>query len=372
MMHRALSFLAMAAVSMLPFCAGAVHGQTSQLPPELSSQEVISRVSPSVVMVLTGEGAGRLAGVGSGVIVRSEGILLTAYHVVKDAREVQVRLKSGEVYDHVDLVAADERRDVAALHISATNLPALPVELIAETRPGDPVYVVSNPTGLSWTASAGILSAVRPVEEVLPQQSGYRVLQFTAPISPGSSGGIVVDARGRVLGIVVFSKQGQALNFAIPVETVLGLSGEATRTPLPQGRDLQPQLPARPLAAAVVVRENPVDLLRNARTVFVHTRTVWFTADTLEKDLLKDQQFHDFGLVIVKDRRLADLVLEVDRPLWTFTFTVAVLDARTSIVLGNDSVIAGSGDLAATSLASKTMKIIAAAHSNEPATKKNN
>jgi S1-C subfamily serine protease len=116
------------------------HTAASQAPPlhtELTSEEVVARVSPSVAVVLTGAGAGRLSGVGSGVIVRSDGILLTAYHVIKDAREVQVRLKTGEIYDRVELVAVDERRDVAAIRIPAANLPAMVVAPLDEARLGE-------------------------------------------------------------------------------------------------------------------------------------------------------------------------------------------------------------------------------------------
>jgi Trypsin-like peptidase domain len=344
------------------------HTAQGQAPPptELSSEGVIARVAPSVAVILTGEGAGRLSGVGSGVIVRSDGVILTAYHVIKDAREVQVRLKTGEMYDHVELVAVDERRDVAAIRIPAVALPALPVAPLEEVRPGEPIFIVSNPSGLTWSASAGVLSAVRPVEEVLTTQSGYRVLQFTAPVSPGSSGGAVVDSKGRVVGIVVFSKRGQALNFAVPLETVFGLAAGSEHTSLGSGRDLQPPQPDRPPSSASLMGERPAELLRNARTIFVHSHTVWFTTATLEKELMKQRDFRDWGLAIVRDRRLADLDIEVDRPLWTYTFTVVMQDARTSMLLGSDKVVAASGDLAAPSLAEKILKMIAAARSAQP------
>src|SRR5271168_1313823 len=221
--------------------AHSVASQAPPLPTELSSEEVIARVTPSVAVVLTGAGAGRLSGVASAVIVRSDGLLLTAYHVIKDAREVQVRLKTGEIYDRVELVAVDERRDVAAIRIPAANLPALAIAPLDEARLGEPVSVVSNPSGLTWSASTGVLSAVRPVEEVVETHSGYRVLQFTAPVSPGSSGGAVVDSKGRVLGIVVFSAKGQALNFAVPIDAVFGLANGSEHTALPSGGDLQRQ-----------------------------------------------------------------------------------------------------------------------------------
>jgi S1-C subfamily serine protease len=360
------------AVTVRHLCAGLTllalsHAAAGQAPPptELSSEEVVARVAPSVAVILAGAGAGRLAGVGSAVIVRSDGVLLTAYHVIKDAREVQVRLKTGEIYDRVELVAVDERRDVAAIRIPAANLPALAVAPLEEARLGEPLSVVSNPSGLTWSASTGVLSAVRPVEEVAETQSGYRVLQFTAPVSPGSSGGAVVDSKGRAVGIVVFSRQGQALNFAVPMDAVVGLASGSEHTALPSGGDLQPQQPERSPSSASLARENPTNSLRKARTVFIDSRTVWFTTATLEKELMKRRDFHDWGLTVVRDRKLADLHLEVDRPLWTYTFTVVVQDARTSMLLGSDQVIAASGDLAAPSLAEKIVKMIGTARSTE-------
>ena len=358
-----------AALTLLALAHAAV-GQAPRLTDRLSSEEIVSRVAPSVAVILAGAGAGRLSGVGSAVIVRPEGVLLTAYHVIKDAREVQVRLKTGEVYDHVELVAVDERRDIAAIRIPAADLPALAVAPFDEAQIGESIFVVSNPSGLTWSASAGVLSAVRPVEEVLAIQSGYRVLQFTAPVSPGSSGGAVVDSKGRALGIVVFSKQGQALNFAVPIDAVFGLASGSEHAPLPSGQDLQPRQPERPASSASLARESSTDLLRKARTVFVHSSTVWFTTATLEQDLMKQRDFHDWGLAIVRDRRLADLDIEIDRPLWTYTFTAVVQDARTSMLLGSHEVVAASGDLAAPILAEQIAKMIGAARSAETASAK--
>src|SRR5499425_3138661 len=93
----------------------------SGAPQTLSGDQVVDRVSPSAVSILVGKGDGQLAGLASGVIVRSDGVILTANHVVKGMSEVQVRLKSGEVYDQVALIASDERRDVAALRIPAAG-----------------------------------------------------------------------------------------------------------------------------------------------------------------------------------------------------------------------------------------------------------
>src|SRR5258708_6312895 len=192
--------------------------------PALSGDQVVDHVSPAVVLILVSSGNGQVSGIGSGLIIRSDGIVLTANHVVKGMREVQVRLKSGDVYDHVELVSADERRDVAALRIPATGLPVLPMANSVEVRAGSPVYVVSNGAGLPWTASSGVLSATRQAEDVPGAGSGYRLLQFTAPLSPGSSGGVLVYAQARALGIVVrFITPGHNVNFAVPTASTPSL-----------------------------------------------------------------------------------------------------------------------------------------------------
>ena len=127
--------------------------------------QIIDRVSPAVAVVLAGrEGSG--TSLGSAVVVRQDGVLLTAYHVLKDAHRAQVRFKNGETYDKVELLAYDERRDVAALRVFAANLPVLPTGAGDETRPGDTVYAVSNAGALPWTASSGVVSALRLADEV--------------------------------------------------------------------------------------------------------------------------------------------------------------------------------------------------------------
>lgn len=104
----------------------------AQTSPQLSGDQIIERASPALVLILAGSGDGKVAAIGSGLIVRSDGIVLTANHVVKGMKEVQIRLKNDEVYDRVEMIAADERRDITALRIPATDLPVLPVANFAD------------------------------------------------------------------------------------------------------------------------------------------------------------------------------------------------------------------------------------------------
>jgi putative serine protease PepD len=200
---RSAQILAMAAVLASPISTLAQSTESV-----LSGDQVIDRVSPAVVLILVSSGDGQVSGIGSGVIVRADGVVLTANHVLKGMREVQVRLKSGDIYDRVELIGADERRDIAALRIPATGFPVVPTVNSADARPGASVYVVANGAGLPWTASSGVRSALRMADEVPGAGNGYRLLQFTASLSPGSSGGVLVDAQAHALGIVVGSVTG--------------------------------------------------------------------------------------------------------------------------------------------------------------------
>ena len=214
--------VALATSFVLPLLAQTQEGS-------LSSDQLIERAYPAVALVLTGRTPGQTAVVGAAVVVRQRmGILLTAYHVVKDAYAVQVRFKSGEIFDQVQLLGADPRRDVAAIKIIAAALPALPVAVAAQAKAGENVTVLSHPASLTWSASTGVISAFRLADEIPGAGNGYRLIQFTAPSSPGSSGGVVIDGRGNALGLIVGSLPGgQNLNFAVPIDSVIGLADTA-------------------------------------------------------------------------------------------------------------------------------------------------
>lgn len=107
----------------------------SQSPETLSTDQIVDKAYPSVALVLAGRGPGQPANsLGAAVVVRPNGILLTAYHVIKDAYSLQVRFKSGEVFDQVQLLGVDTRRDVAAIRITAAALPVLPIAIAQPRR----------------------------------------------------------------------------------------------------------------------------------------------------------------------------------------------------------------------------------------------
>jgi hypothetical protein len=321
---------------------------------------IFERTKAATVIILTGEGAGRLHSIATGVVISKDGVLLTALHVIKGAAEVQVRMADGEVYDRVQLLGSDERRDVAALKISAAVLPALTPGNSSTLSQGDHLYAVTNANGLAWSATEGILSAIRPAEEIPGAGSGFRLLQFSAPVAPGSSGGALVDRSGVLVGIITSSNGNSG--FAVPIENVLGLPDSGRRIALGSGSSLQMPMKSAadtPQSSAALAGSDPSQILKNARTVYILSKTAFLTVDTLDRALALDKDWPKLGLTIVQDPRVADLRIEIDRPLFTYIHTFVISDKRTSIVLGSGKVTAFDGTIASGGIAREIVKIFA-------------
>lgn len=162
---------------------------------------------------------------GSGFIVSEDGRVLTNYHVVRDARSIEVKLASGDVYERTAVLATDERRDIAVLKVPGFSLPTLPLGNSDSVRVGTDVVAIGSPLGLENTVSTGIVSGRRQEPE------GYGLLQISVPASQGSSGGPVLSRRGEVIGVAVSQMQGgENLNFAVPVNYARGLLSQADTT----------------------------------------------------------------------------------------------------------------------------------------------
>ena len=192
-----------------------------------SLPELIKRVVPAVVTVVGFNAAGKVIRLGSGVFIDPEGHLITNLHVIKGVARAEVKLLKGEVYPLTEMVAADEKADLVKLVV---NLPGgAPHYLrVSGARPeaGERVIVLGSPLGLEHTATDGMVSAIRTIRD------RGEFLQISAPISPGSSGGPVVNMAGQVIGIATFQVKGQNLNFAVPGYRILALRDGPPR-PLP-------------------------------------------------------------------------------------------------------------------------------------------
>ena len=156
-------------------------------------------------------------GLGSGVVVSADGLILTNYHVVKGAQQLTVRLSNGRKLD-ARVVHVDPRVDLAVLRAHGSLRPA-PLGDSSRLRVGEWVVAVGNPFGLTSTVTAGIVSAKGRTRMGLAQHEDF--LQTDAAINPGNSGGPLVNLRGEVVGIntAIFSQTGgsMGIGFAVPI-----------------------------------------------------------------------------------------------------------------------------------------------------------
>ncbi|MFQ6131888.1 MAG: tetratricopeptide repeat protein [Armatimonadota bacterium] len=170
---------------------------------------------PAVVTVVVNMGEGEEGRQGSGFIVSPDGLVVTNWHVIADAQSALVKQEHGAFFPVEGLLAWDLERDFALLKVAAKDLPTIPLGDSHALRQGDSVLVMGSPKGLENTVSQGIVSAIRELPD------GRRLIQTTAAVSEGSSGGPLLDMQGRVVGITSFQLvEGQALNFAVAMNEV--------------------------------------------------------------------------------------------------------------------------------------------------------
>ena len=175
---------------------------------------------------------------GSGVIVRGDGVVVTNRHVVQDASEVKVVLSDRREFP-AEVALVDEKTDLAVLRINAGgHLPSLPLGDSDALEVGDLVLAIGNPFGVGQTVTSGIVSATAREAEGI-NDYGY-FIQTDAAINPGNSGGALVDMRGQLIGIntAIYSRSGgsMGIGFAIPVNMVktvidAGASGQRVVRP---------------------------------------------------------------------------------------------------------------------------------------------
>ena len=178
------------------------------------ADKIFKENNKAVVVVVAYDDKGNPIRQGSGFIVRTDGAVVTNYHVISNAKDIKI--KAGDKVLRVEgLIHADKENDIVILKAKGEKLPTVKIGDIRKAIIGEKVYVISSPEGLENTISDGILSGIREIT------SDRKVLQITAPVSSGSSGGPVFNKNGEVIGIATFIiEKAQNLNFAMPVNLI--------------------------------------------------------------------------------------------------------------------------------------------------------
>ncbi len=198
------------------------------LPNVILSQEYIPKTTPEVVnqvskavVVLTSEGRGLTPNSqASGVVINDGRTIVTNLHAVAGASKVSVHFEDGRNTEATGYLDIDEKRDLICIQIQerfkGVSYPDLAP--LKDLSIGQKVIAIGSPQGLANTVSEGIISGIREFE------TGTKVIQTTAPVSPGSSGGGLFNDQGQLVGITSFLyTEGQNLNFAFPTDYILPL-----------------------------------------------------------------------------------------------------------------------------------------------------
>jgi serine protease Do len=359
-----------------------------------SIEALAARVSPSVVQILVSaygarEEKGRMSVVvgreenlGSGVIVASDGYILTNAHVVEGAQKIRVKLvfpgeqTVGRVVAHAYappqdavLVGVFQEGDLALLKIAATGLPALPFADYGKLRQGQVVVAFGSPEGLQNSMSLGVVSSIA---RQLDPDSPFLYIQTDAPINPGNSGGPLINTAGEIVGLNTFivteSGGNEGIGFAIPsamiawalpqlrkyghvhrpvlgvgLQTITPTLAAALKLPRDSGVVVSDVLPGSP-AEAAGVKINDVLLSADGRPLdsvpallgvsFRHR-----SGEHIDLRVLRGRQVLSFDIVPVEETHQVDRLADLADPAHSVIPKLAILavpiDQRTSALVGD-------------------------------------
>ncbi len=192
---------------------------TGHLMAEVNFTELVKKIRPAVVTVIVYDANHRATGIGSGFFVDKYGHLITNYHVIDGKYAAEARTADGESYPIILVVADNKAVDLVKVLVEIPREKVKWIKISGDLPSiAEQIMVVGSPMGLEQTVSEGIISSIREIPTV------GEFFQMSAPISPGSSGGPVINLNGEVVGVTTFQfVRGQNLNFAIAGKSLLKL-----------------------------------------------------------------------------------------------------------------------------------------------------
>ena len=218
-----------------------VYAQSTSAPDVVTIAQAASRAS---VVIVASDASGKPLSQGSGFLVSKDGKVVTNLHVIQGAASATVKFADGAFYAVEGFAGEDASIDTVVLKLraSAKEFPFLPLADIDQVSIGQRVVAIGSPMSLENTVSDGIISAILNASDLDPKlSSNLRVFQTTAPVSPGSSGGALLNMQGAVIGITSFGiLAGQNLNFVIPISYAKPLLDGNRAKPLAQLAEATP------------------------------------------------------------------------------------------------------------------------------------
>ncbi len=209
MKRHALPFL----LIILPFIHSSILPLLFAETESLDLKALAKKARPAVMLLVISDATRKEIATGTGFLVSSDGKLITNYHVIERAASAVAKAENGGLFPVEGVLASDPKNDLVLLKIKGKDLPFLTLGNSDKIEVGTRIAVIGSPLGLEGTLSEGIVSAEREL------MGDVRLLQVTAAISPGSSGSPVLDAKGEVIAVArALLREGQALNFATPIE----------------------------------------------------------------------------------------------------------------------------------------------------------
>lgn len=308
------------AISLVALHLVAAHARAAD--GEMTPSAVFQAASRSIVVVETFDAEGQEVALGSGVVI-APGVVVTNCHVFKGSTVAQVR------YQHDRLEAAlrdsDTARDLCSLTVDMLTAPPARLGSASQAQVGDRVYAIGAPQGLELTLSDGLISSLRPLD-------GGNVLQVTAPISHGSSGGGLFDNQAKLIGITtMYLSDSQQLNFAVPVEWVNELVKHASYGAQAAGDAATAAQASADEAAASVDAEQSRLKLSKHNQFEIRQLTIgasanqWNEIDEPRDIFLPDETMH---ASVLSDGDLSEVITA----RWTYGDDKQIVDVQTKTV----------------------------------------
>ncbi len=353
---------------------------------QMSSADTAADLAVDAVVTVMIADDGRVDAVGSGVVVRSDGHILTPYGLVRGARSIQVRLRNGETFDNAQVVATDERRNVAIIKVNAFGLKIIPNGTTEEAQVGSNVIAVADIDGTGTKRFPASLRSVQMADSIAGAGTGYRILVFDGPAKACCSGGLLLDERGRSLGVITTTAETASGNVAVPLSSLLGMvralptptglhvqgsTPSSTPYPIAQSSVLVPQRGVTALTpkgpGSVVVKPSSVpEILSVSKTIYVRSTTDLFKPEQLVIALNERNEMADWGYTFVDDREVADLILELDHVPMTWKYTFKLYSQRLGTIVAAGNRIIWDGNVGAKYMAERVVEKIKLARGMEP------